>query len=61
MWAGLFGDRPLLDQQIGGLILWVPAGMMSALATGLIIRRLCLHDAAGAADTGTARLQEGLP
>jgi putative membrane protein len=25
------GIDPLLDQQIGGLILWVPAGMMSAL------------------------------
>ena len=51
---------PLLDQQIGGLILWVPTGMMSALATGLIIRRLCLDDAARAAGPGIVRLQEGL-
>jgi putative membrane protein len=46
---------PLLDQQIGGLILWVPTSMMSALATGLIIRRLCLHDAAAVADPGIVR------
>ena len=52
---------PLLDQQIGSLILWVPTGMMSALATGLIMRRLCLHDATGVADPGVAQLQEGLP
>ena len=55
------GIDPLLDQQIGGLILWVPTGMMSALASGLIIRRMCLHDATGVADPGIARLQEGLP
>jgi putative membrane protein len=35
---------PLLDQQIGGLILWVPAGMMSALAAVVIMRRMFLHD-----------------
>jgi putative membrane protein len=52
---------PLLDQQIGGLILWVPTGMMSALATGLIIHRMCLHEEAEVADPGTARVQEGLP
>lgn len=52
---------PLVDQQIGSLILWVPTGMMSALATGLIMRRLCLHDATGVADPGIAPLQEGLP
>ena len=45
---------PLLDQQIGGLILWVPTGMMSALATGLIMCRLCLHDATGVAGPGIA-------
>jgi putative membrane protein len=52
---------PLLDQKIGGLILWVPTGMMSALATGLIMRRLFLHDAACVADVGGAGFQEGLP
>ena len=31
---------PLLDQQIGGLVLWVPAGMMSALAAVLIMHRM---------------------
>ncbi len=35
---------PLLDQQIGGLILWVPAGMMSALASVLIMRRMFHQD-----------------
>jgi putative membrane protein len=35
---------PLLDQQIGGLVLWVPAGMMSALAAVLIMRRMFVHD-----------------
>jgi uncharacterized membrane protein YoaK (UPF0700 family) len=37
---------PLLDQQIGGLVLWVPTGMMSAVATLLIMRRLFLHETA---------------
>jgi putative membrane protein len=31
---------PMLDQQIGGLVLWVPTGMMSALATLIILRRM---------------------
>jgi putative membrane protein len=35
---------PLIDQQIGGLVLWVPAGMMSAWATVLIMQRLFRHD-----------------
>ena len=52
---------PMLDQQIGSLIVWAPTGMMSALATGLIMRRLCLHDATQVVDPRIARLQEGLP
>jgi putative membrane protein len=31
---------PLADQQIGGLILWVPAGMMSAFATIVVMSRM---------------------
>ena len=41
----VFADiGPLLDQQIGGLILWVPAGMMSALAAVLIMGRMFRED-----------------
>lgn len=41
----VFSDiGPLLDQQIGGLVLWVPTGMMSALASVLIMRRLFMHE-----------------
>lgn len=35
---------PLLDQQIGGLVLWVPTGMMSAFAAALIMWRMVLHE-----------------
>jgi putative membrane protein len=35
---------PLLDQQIGGLVLWVPTGMMSSLAAVIILRRLFMHE-----------------
>jgi putative membrane protein len=45
---------PLLDQQIGGLVLWVPAGMMSALATIVIMRRLFLHDVPESPETNMA-------
>jgi putative membrane protein len=38
------GIDALTDQQIGGLVLWVPAGMMSAIAAVLIARRMFLHD-----------------
>jgi putative membrane protein len=38
------GISPLLDQQIGGLILWVPSGMMSALAAVLIMARMFRHE-----------------
>jgi putative membrane protein len=35
---------PVVDQQIGGLVLWIPAGMMSAFAAVLIMRRMFLHE-----------------
>lgn len=38
------GIDALADQQIGGLIIWVPAGMMSAVAALLISRRLFDED-----------------
>ena len=34
----------MLDQQIGGLVLWVPAGMMSAFAAVLIMGRMFRDD-----------------
>jgi len=34
---------PLEDQQIGGLITWIPAAMMSVLAA-LVVMRLWMHD-----------------
>ncbi len=34
------GIGPLLDQQIGGFILWYPAAMMSAVAVFILLRRL---------------------
>lgn len=35
---------PLSDQQMGGLVLWIPAGMMSAFAAVLIMGRMFLHE-----------------
>lgn len=35
---------PMLDQQIGALVLWVPAGMMSAFAAVLIMGRMFRED-----------------
>lgn len=34
-----FGLSPLADQQLGGLIMWVPAGLPYAVAGALIVRR----------------------
>jgi len=43
---------PLLDQEIGGLILWVPSGMMSAIGAVLIMSRMFAHeDRAGRLDS----------
>ncbi|HQT78905.1 MAG: hypothetical protein B7Z80_21720 [Rhodospirillales bacterium 20-64-7] len=41
LWSGI---SPLADQQLGGLILWIPAGMMSAFAAVLIMRRMFTHE-----------------
>lgn len=40
---------PLADQQIGGLILWIPAGMMSSLAAVVTMARMFRHEDARAA------------
>ncbi len=50
---------PLLDQQIGGLILWVPAGMMSALAAVLIMVRMFRHEDHAAASSARLYHTEG--
>ena len=52
---------PLVDQQIGGLVLWVPTGMMSAVATVVIMRRLFRHDAAEWSSAGATRPQQEFP
>ncbi len=44
---------PLTDQQIGGLLTWIPAAMMSGIAMLVILRRLLADEAAG---HGPARL-----
>lgn len=42
------GISAMADQEIGGLILWVPAGMMSSLATAMVIWRACAQEQAQA-------------
>lgn len=37
---------PLLDQQLGGLITWIPAAMMSVLATLILLRFSFIHERA---------------
>lgn len=48
---------PIVDQQLGGLITWIPGAMMSALA-GLVVLRYLLHDSA---ESAPALLPEPLP
>lgn len=36
LWGRAFGMSALLDQQIGGLILWIPGAMMSVIGTLLV-------------------------
>lgn len=52
------GIGPLLDQQIGGLILWVPAGMMSAFAAVLVMGRMFAHDDQAARAAGAVHLNQ---
>ncbi len=38
-----WGLTPLWDQQLGGLIMWVPAGIPYAIAAVLVVRRSWNH------------------
>ena len=35
---------PVVDQQIGGLIIWIPASMMCSLGALVVLRRWMYHD-----------------
>lgn len=48
---------PLTDQQIGGLITWIPAAMMSVLGM-LVVLRLLLHESARAEASPPRRTME---
>jgi len=50
---------PLTDQQIGGLITWVPACMMSVVAALIALRRWLLRDAQAGAGRVPARAAAG--
>lgn len=58
-----FPISPIVDQQIGGLITWIPAAMMSVMATLILIRFTFQHDrAAEAAKTAkTAQSTHSAP
>jgi putative membrane protein len=43
--AQLFGLDPLEDQQLGGLIMWIPGGL-AYLAAGLVLCARCLRQGA---------------
>ena len=53
------GISPMLDQQIGGFIVWYPAAMMSAVAVFILLRRLSADGAPAAsrrlAQSGASR------
>ncbi|MEF8793025.1 cytochrome c oxidase assembly protein [Thiohalorhabdus sp.] len=45
---------PLVDQQLGGLLTWIPASMMSVIAALIVLRMWLRHSDTGpAAQTGT--------
>jgi len=39
-----FPISPIVDQQLGGLITWIPAAMMSVVATLILLRFIFRHD-----------------
>lgn len=49
-----FPISPMVDQQIGGLITWIPAAMMSVVAT-LILLRFTFHNERQAEQAATTR------
>ncbi len=50
-----FPISPTLDQQLGGLITWIPAAMMSVVATLILLRFGFRHDREHANDSGQHR------
>ena len=50
---------PLLDQQLGGLLTWIPAAMMSVVAALLVLRLWLRHSEAGAGARGAPEPAEG--
>jgi putative membrane protein len=40
----LFGIRPLMDEQIGGIIIWIPSSMMCMVAILIIVFALIRYD-----------------
>jgi putative membrane protein len=53
---------PLVDQETGGIVTWIPAAMMSVLAI-LLVLRMWMHNSARAegATTGTSQRMDGEP
>lgn len=49
-----FPISPMVDQQLGGLITWIPAAMMSVLATLILLRFTFTHDREAERSTNTA-------
>ena len=49
-----FPISPIVDQQLGGLITWIPAAMMSVVATLILLRFGFVHDRSPAVAAGTS-------
>ena len=49
-----FPISPIVDQQLGGLITWIPAAMMSVVATLILLRLGFVHDRSTASPTEPA-------
>jgi putative membrane protein len=54
VWTGLWGLDPLEDQQLAGLVMWVPVGMIY-LAAGLLLLARVLQPPAGTAARAARR------
>jgi len=52
---------PLVDQETGGIITWIPAAMMSVLAILLVLRMWMRHSARMEVATGASRAMDGEP
>ena len=49
---------PVIDQHIGGIVIWIPAAMMSAIAFLLVMDNLRRHED-GTAGSGTGDISAG--